>query len=185
MYKPHKINPMDIKDDRPNFPPLVVDSIEVNGDTTDNERTGDRGTVAPDDKNVNLSQPLSPSPRPYPGGDAAPGEELGSDVANNETTTRKKWNNLSQARHWCLTKNNYTLEDEVKFKQSLQNGHSKGVVITAIIAKEVGENGNRHFQGYLHFKKLMRQSAIHTFLGYDSPCMQTPPRGISLLHERW
>jgi hypothetical protein len=52
-----------------------------------------------------------------------------------------------------------------------KNGHSKGVVITAIIAKEVGENGNRHFQGYLHFKKLMRQSAIHVFLGYDSPCM--------------
>jgi hypothetical protein len=170
---------MDIKDDGPNFPPLVVDPVEVNGDTTDHERAEDRGTVAPDDKDVNLSQPLSPSPHPHTGGDAASGEELESDIADNERTTpgKKKWNNAQQARHWCLTKNNHTPEDEVKFKKSLENGYSKGIVITAIIAPEVGESGTPHLQGYIHFKKLMRQSTIHTFLGYDSPCMHLSVQG--------
>lgn len=169
---------MDIKNDRQNSFPLVVDPDEVSGDTTNHGSTGDRGIITPDDKDDNLSQPLPSSPCPNPGGDEAFGEELGSNVAGNERSTpRKKWPDTKQARHWCLTKNNYTPEDEVKFETSLKDCHSKGLVITAIIAKEIGESGTPHLQGYIHFKKLIRISGIHALLGYDSPCMHLSIQG--------
>ena len=119
---------------------------------------------------------MSPPPRSYPGGDATSGEELESDATNNERITpRQKWNDTSQARHWCLTFNNYTSEDVVNFEQGFEKGRAE--VVTAIIGKEVGENGTRHLQGYIHFMKVKRQSAVHKFFGYDSPCMHLSVQG--------
>jgi hypothetical protein len=108
---------MDIKDVKLAPPPFIADSIKVNGDITDNGQAGDRGTVPSNDKSDNSSQPLPSRPRPYTVGDETVGEELASGAAGNERIAQgKKWNNTHQACHWCLTKNNYTLEDEEKWK---------------------------------------------------------------------
>jgi hypothetical protein len=149
---------MNTKNVGPNSSPFIADSDNVNGDITNNGHPGNAEIVTFDDKPDNSSQLLPSPPRPNPGGDETIREELASDAASNERTPPgKKWNNTHQARHWCLTKNNYTTEDEEKWKEALESGRAKGEVASAIVAKEVGENGTPHFQAYIHFKNLKRQ----------------------------
>ena len=52
-------------------------------------------------------------------------------------------------------------------------------VVTAIIGKEVGESGNSHLQGYICFTDRVRQSTIHSILGYTTPCMHLSVQGKS------
>ena len=137
------------EDVRPNCTTSVVNPVEVNKDITDNDHGRDGGTQTFDDKTNAISQPLPSTPCTHSEGDVAVGEKLASDVANNETVTSgKKWNNTHQARHWCVTLNNYTLDDEVRWKQALTDGKASGEVEHAIVAKEVGDSGTRHFQAY-------------------------------------
>lgn len=58
---------------------------------------------------------------------------------------------ISPAKRWCLTLNNYTT-DELNTISSIV----PGLCDLAIIGKEVGENGTPHLQGYLEFKNKLR-----------------------------
>jgi hypothetical protein len=155
-----------------------ANSVEINRGIANNGNGGDSGNETDDTEYHNLSRPLPSRPNSDTDRDVAPGEELVEDTTNNGSIARrKKWNNTSQARHWCITFNGYTSKDEANFEQALKTGHSEGEVITGIVAKEIGENGNHHLQCYIHFKKLKRQSAVHAFFGYDTPCMHLSVQG--------
>ena len=148
----------------------------INEEATDNDHHGDRRTETQNVENDNPSQPLPPTPSPHSRGDATPGEDLEPGAAVNEQTTpRAKWNNKSNAKHWCLTLNNYNEEDLAKFKQAFANGETE--VNTAIIGKEVGTSGTPHLQGYIAFKTKKRQSGVHAFFGYDEPRMHLSVQG--------
>jgi hypothetical protein len=166
------------RDVGPNPSLSIIDSDNANPGDSNNDDPGNAGTISFNDKPDNSSQPLPPSPYQNSGGDETIGEELASNATIIERgVSGTKWNNSNQARHWCLTKNNYTFDDETQWKEALVEGHAKGEVVTAIVAKEVGESGTPHFQAYIHFKKLKRQSAIHGFFGYDSPCIHLSVQG--------
>ena len=86
---------------------------------------------------------------------------------NSATSGTVRWNNRDQARHWNITFNNYTEEDEDQIKKALRNNSSK--IVSAIMAREVGDSGTPHIQGYIHFQRRARQSTVHSFLGYKKP----------------
>ena len=114
----------------------------------------------------------------HPDGSATPREALApidtDDNARNGPSPR--FNNKEQAKHWCLTFNSYTASDEKQIREALMNSNR---VVTAIIGKEVGESGNSHLQGYICFTDRVRQSTIHSILGYTTPCMHLSVQGKS------
>lgn len=61
----------------------------------------------------------------------------------------------SPARMWCFTFNNYTEDEFIKLDVALNSNSNK-----YIIGKEIGENKTPHLQGYCHFSKLIRLSAL-------------------------
>ncbi|CAC44748.2 replicase [Canary circovirus] len=63
------------------------------------------------------------------------------------------------AKRWCFTLNNYTAEEEAKVRALLP-----GEFHFAICGKERGEQGTPHLQGFLHFKKKQRLSALKKLL---------------------
>lgn len=63
-------------------------------------------------------------------------------------------------KRWCLTLNNYTDADIAKFKEKITEDRMK----FAVVGKEVGENGTRHLQGFLHFKDRIRMHQIKALL---------------------
>lgn len=54
----------------------------------------------------------------------------------------------SRARTWCLTLNNPTDQDEVDLN------HLSDSVKRLLVAREHGESGTEHFQGYVQFKSM-------------------------------
>lgn len=57
----------------------------------------------------------------------------------------------SKAYAWCYTVNNYTDDDILRF-EAIEN------VARHVCAKEVGESGTPHLQGYIRFKNAQRFS---------------------------
>ena len=79
---------------------------------------------------------------------------------------------MSYAKRWCFTLNNYTEEDKKRVREAFT--HEKCVF--AVVGEEVGENGNEHLQGFVHFrmrktfasvKKLIPGAHIEVARGTD------------------
>lgn len=62
---------------------------------------------------------------------------------------------ISAAKKWCMTLNNYTEEDINNIKKEITK-HSP----VFIIEKETGENGTPHLQGYIEFKTRIRPLSL-------------------------
>lgn len=60
---------------------------------------------------------------------------------------------ISPAKHWCFTLNNYTPEDI----SLIQNNSS---INKYIFQEETGENGTKHLQGYIEFKEKTRPLSL-------------------------
>lgn len=66
---------------------------------------------------------------------------------------------MSYAKNWCLTWNNYTLQDYVDFKAFVETYCKYGVS-----QLEVGESGTPHIQGYIQLKDKKRLGWLKTNL---------------------
>lgn len=66
-----------------------------------------------------------------------------------------KHSQISPARHWCFTLNNYTEEDIISLKNI-----SSTVPVKYIFQKEKGENGTPHLQGYMGFDTKLRPLSL-------------------------
>ncbi len=62
---------------------------------------------------------------------------------------------ISPAIRWCFTLNNFTEEEISSIVPVIKHNCRK-----AIVAKEIGESGTPHLQGYLEFNKKMRPKGI-------------------------
>lgn len=62
---------------------------------------------------------------------------------------------ISPAKRWCLTLNNYTEEQDSSIRSVLETHCS-----VAIIGHEIGEQGTPHLQGYCEFKKKVRPMGL-------------------------
>lgn len=69
------------------------------------------------------------------------------------------------SRRWVLTQNNYTEEEVQIIVEKLGDTNSK-IVMRCQIAKEVGEKGTPHLQGYIHFHNSKTRSALDKWFGF-------------------
>ncbi len=65
---------------------------------------------------------------------------------------------ISPAKHWCFTHNNYTEEDIKEWKDIFRQGKLDALVFQT----EVGELGTPHLQGCLSFKTKGRPKGLHS-----------------------
>lgn len=86
---------------------------------------------------------------------AGVGPAVTDGVANQST-------NVSKAKHWCYTLNNYT-EEDVSRLSDLVDVDSR--VSYNIFGKEVGESGTPHLQGFISFKKRTVFTTVRTVVG--------------------
>jgi len=70
-----------------------------------------------------------------------------------EGNTNFSFQQDSQAKRWCFTLNNYSENDIKNLELSFIGGKY-------IIAKEIGESGTPHLQGYINMDKQTRLSAL-------------------------
>lgn len=145
-------------------------------DTNNGIRT-DEGTI---NQNGAIPQLLSPASHQHPGTDEASRETLASEPNDTDANPkRSKYNGKEQARHWIFTLNNYTQGDYDRIIAALKTDELSDVksrkVVSAIVAKEVGETGTPHLQAYVHFKDVKRRTAIAKFLGVTDGHMHLDP----------
>lgn len=76
-------------------------------------------------------------------------------VLGNTKPKPKRKKQISPAKRWCFTLNNYTYEDKCSIVPLLKTFCTLG-----IIAEEIGEKGTPHLQGYIEFKKKRRPLSI-------------------------
>ena len=76
-------------------------------------------------------------------------------VLGNTKPKPKKKKQISPAKRWCFTLNNYTEQEISSIVPLLKEQSSLG-----IIAKEVGDKGTPHLQGYIEFKKKIRPLSL-------------------------
>lgn len=62
----------------------------------------------------------------------------------------------AQAKHWCLTVNNFSPEDEEKFDNS-------DLFSYTIYGKEIGESGTSHLQAYVACHKRLLMTTLKSF----------------------
>ena len=60
---------------------------------------------------------------------------------------------ISPAKHWCFTHNNYTQQDIEKLCSSI-------VPVKYVFQEETGTEGTKHLQGYVEFKKKIRPKSL-------------------------
>ncbi len=60
------------------------------------------------------------------------------------------------ARRWCVTVNNYDDDDLERIKSFCTSERCQ----YAVFGKEIGENGTRHIQGFLHMRKKVRMTTL-------------------------
>jgi hypothetical protein len=66
---------------------------------------------------------------------------------------------MSRARHWCFTLNNYTEDDIQKIMSN------EGEVDYLIFGKEVGASGTPHLQGFVSFRNRVRRNTAIQKIG--------------------
>lgn len=67
----------------------------------------------------------------------------------------------SQSKHWCFTINNY--DDSRVSRISALEGSDE--IAYCCVGREVGEQGTKHLQGYIAFKKRKTLGAVKEFIG--------------------
>lgn len=77
-----------------------------------------------------------------------------TEVGNTNIPPKKQ---ISPAKRWCFTLNNYT-ETELEYFRSIVPTYS--ICKFGIIGKEIGENGTPHLQGYIEFKQKKRPKSV-------------------------
>lgn len=75
--------------------------------------------------------------------------------SSNSSTRSGNTRQISPAKHWCFTLNNYTIDDINNIKQI-----SSSIVPKYVFQEETGENGTKHLQGYVQFKDKRRPKGI-------------------------
>lgn len=177
-----------MSDARPSDPLPILTTVEVIETVTDNERSRSRGIETSNDQDLDINHgpppPLSHPPHLHSQGDVASRETLvpipaddQPPVARTVTPKKTRWNDTRYAKNWCVTKNNYTLEEYADWERRLNQGHADGKIHSAIVAREVGESGTPHLQANFIFTSKIRQSGVHGFFGYNSPCMHLSEQG--------
>ena len=80
---------------------------------------------------------------------------------------------MSAAKNWCFTINNYSSADEIKLDTMLTlTGHFNYI----IYGREIGESNTPHLQGYVQFKKKLRLAQAKTFIAIKSSCKRIRSR---------
>lgn len=79
--------------------------------------------------------------------------DCGNTIHNPKNITKKKQEVLKM--RFCFTLNNYT-EDDIIYLDATIKEYCK----VAIVAKEIGESGTPHLQGYIEFKKKNRPMTV-------------------------
>jgi hypothetical protein len=166
-----------------NEKPVIIDTqtIDRNGDNDENHRVSTDETRIT--QNGEHPQLLSSPSHHDTRSDETPREALASKPINPVANPqRPKFNNKNQSRHWNFTFNNYTQSDYDQIKAALLEDESLDIksrkIVSAIIAKEVGENGTPHLQSYINFKAVQRQQAVFRFFGYKTPCFHLQHQDI-------
>ena len=73
----------------------------------------------------------------------------------NPSSTNKSRKQISPAKHWCWTLNNFTTSDVMSIK-----GLDSSRVPVITFQEEIGESGTRHLQGTMSFKNKMRPMSL-------------------------
>jgi len=77
-----------------------------------------------------------------------------SNSSNGDLGNTKTKSQDTAAKRWCFTLNNYTKEEVDELNSYFSSNSSY------IMAKEVGEGGTRHLQGYVEMKSKIRFTAL-------------------------
>ncbi|AXQ66087.1 MAG: putative viral replication protein [Circoviridae sp.] len=64
-------------------------------------------------------------------------------------------------RRWCFTINNYGTPD----LECVRNAFKEEGVVYAVCGKEIGKNGTKHLQGFIHFSGNQRFNRVRNMLG--------------------
>lgn len=84
--------------------------------------------------------------------DNGSGGSSGSTAGGNTKTPAKR---VSPAKKWCFVLNNWTDEEVGSISSKISLMCSK-----ALVAKEIGENGTPHLQGFIEFKTKQRPMSV-------------------------
>lgn len=71
---------------------------------------------------------------------------------------------MSRCRNWCLTLNNYTLEEKSELLSKLNEGVQASTIQYYVIGMEVGAAGTPHLQGYVQFCSTKRLPTVKNIL---------------------
>jgi hypothetical protein len=80
-----------------------------------------------------------------------------SQVGNTRQPGSKQKLQISPAKHWCFTYNNYTKENLVAVRELCSNS---SIVLEYVFQEETGEEGTPHLQGYIAFQKKCRPKKL-------------------------
>lgn len=72
-------------------------------------------------------------------------------------------NQISPAKHWCFTLNNFTDND-----LSVMKSIDRSIITRYIFQTEIGEKGTPHIQGYLEFKTKKRPMSVFKSTSWGS-----------------
>jgi len=80
---------------------------------------------------------------------------MSSKSSNAEGNTRTSARQISPAKHWCFTWNNYDKESVVMLQ-----GVLRSMAKAWVFQEEVGESGTPHLQGYVEFSDKLRPLSL-------------------------
>lgn len=74
----------------------------------------------------------------------------------------------NRARAWCFTLNNYTQDAYDNIGDALRDATTRPNVSYAIVAREVGDSGTPHLQGYVYFSDACNMASVKRVLRTES-----------------